>query len=649
MQTKFGYILLLVFFVGITKNNLAQQSIDSVQQIDTVNIVGDTHNCENNIIHCFLKAQGTPENPFLSAQGDIGAALQSITAVQVNSYGTGNVSSISIRGANDDHTNVYWNGLKINSLTLGGTDISMVPFESGSEFIVETNNSSFGGSVSINSKTDWNNIINLRIKSDISSFDNYRNTLALKAGNNKIQFHTNTFYQTAKNNFTFADVYKFDNPIDTISHNSLKSIGTVNNLFFQLKKQIFISVGSWFQKKNKEVPSIMGSNEMSGKFQKDMLIRHYISFDKYATKTNYHLSFAHSYDELNYTDKRMPTDTFLFINSNYKTNRISNSFLVNNAFKHNLSLHSGYFYNVNIANVKEYVKKVTDHIGEVYSQLNWDNKRFKAIVKITQPFSSIKYVRPQFSAEAGYSTKENKNIIYKTSISYNDKYRFPDLNDRYWNPGGNPNLKPEFGLSINSSNSIEAHKSNHYFYSSIDIYYTKIKNNIVWTPVTNIIWSPKNLKSTQLYGIESQATYLYNKHDKIYVYLKTVYNFNRAQITEDANNADLIGNYLRYKPQHTFKANFYIEQKYIGIGLNYIYTSTRFTDEENFEYFALKPYHLLDAYLAFRGTIKEEHELQFIFKINNIANTSYESIRSYAQPLRNYTISFIYNFSKLLK
>ena len=200
---------------------------------------------------------------------------------------------------------------------------------------------------------------------------------------------------------------------------------------------------------------------------------------------------------------------------------------------------------------------------------------------------------------------------------------------------------------MNLGNKFFVYKNKHSFYTNVNIYYSKIKNNIVWTPITNVIWSPKNLKSTQLYGIESEAAYAFHVSDNFYLRFKAIYNFNRAQIIEDANNADLKGNFLRYKPQHTFKANFYTEQKYIGIGLNYIYTSSRFTDEENFEYFILKPYHLLDAFITFKGVIKEEHSIQFIFKINNITNTSYESIRSYAQPQRYYSLSFIYNFSKL--
>ena len=42
-----------------------------------------------------------------------------------------------------------------------------------------------------------------------------------------------------------------------------------------------------------------------------------------------------------------------------------------------------------------------------------------------------------------------KELKLKGSTAYN--YRFPSMNDLYWRPGGNPDVKPEEGPSIFSS------------------------------------------------------------------------------------------------------------------------------------------------------------------------------------------------------
>ena len=57
----------------------------------------------------------------------IGEVLSKFTPAQINTYGLGGISTISLRGTADDQTSVFWNGIKINSLTLGSTDISLIP------------------------------------------------------------------------------------------------------------------------------------------------------------------------------------------------------------------------------------------------------------------------------------------------------------------------------------------------------------------------------------------------------------------------------------------------------------------------------------------------------------------------------------------
>ena len=42
-----------------------------------------------------------------------------------------------------------------------------------------------------------------------------------------------------------------------------------------------------------------------------------------------------------------------------------------------------------------------------------------------------------------------KELQVKGNVAYN--YRFPSMNDLYWRPGGNPDVKPEDGYSYDAS------------------------------------------------------------------------------------------------------------------------------------------------------------------------------------------------------
>ena len=126
------------------------------------------------------------------------------------------------------------------------------------------------------------------------------------------------------------------------------------------------------------------------------------------------------------------------------------------------------------------------------------------------------------------------------------------------------------------------------------------------------------------------------------------YNFNHSLIVKNASNSSLNGHFIRYKPQHTVKSYFVFEDKNFNIGLNYLFVSSRFTDDENIKAFQLKPYSILDFFIAYKGYFKTLNA-EISFKVNNVTNTQYESLRSYAQPLRNYVISILINYKSILK
>jgi vitamin B12 transporter len=180
------------------------------------------------------------------------------------------------------------------------------------------------------------------------------------------------------------------------------------------------------------------------------------------------------------------------------------------------------------------------------------------------------------------------------------------------------------------------------------VYYSIINNNIVWSPIVSGLYSPQNIKKTRHYGLESKIenTILWNKTNAFKFSIN--YNYNHSTIVNDETNRSLNGNFIRYKPQHTIKSYFIFEDKYFNIGLNYLYVGQRFTDDENIKVFQLKPYSLVDLFIAFKGNFKKANA-EFGFKINNLFNTKYESLRSYAQPLRNYNITLLINYKSKLK
>ena len=63
-----------------------------------------------------------------SVSTHLGQYLQAHGYGQIQAYGPeGTLCYLRFRGTSADHTTVYWNEIPLNSITLGGIDVSMVP------------------------------------------------------------------------------------------------------------------------------------------------------------------------------------------------------------------------------------------------------------------------------------------------------------------------------------------------------------------------------------------------------------------------------------------------------------------------------------------------------------------------------------------
>ena len=633
---KLYYILLILFYKSIQAQTA---SIDTIA-IDEVNITANRENYFSSSLSTY-KIDSFQTHYF--GQNSIAEVLQNFTPIQINTNGIGGIVTLSMRGTADDQTSIYWNGLKLNSVTLGTIDVSLIPTNSATTISILTNASSavlgsgtFGGAILLNDQPAFQKNINIGIRQDFTSFKNYRSNLSVELGNKKVQFTSHSLFQTAKNNFPFYDVYKIDTPLVNNNHNALKQWSTINTLAIKLKKLQQLNFGSFVLQKQHEIPAIMGSYQKSVAQQQDFSVKSFLKYQKVFTNAQFYFRSGYVYDYMQYDDSAS------LIASNYKTHQWQNSANYRYYFKHAITLDAGIDYIMEYAKTVAYKNKMFRHRGAAFvgAKYTWKNLTVNAAVR--QEMVKGKYIRPQFSALLIYQQKHNK---FHTSLSYADKFRLPDFNDLYWQPGGNDKLLPEKGFSIEYTFVVHPIKptSIYNFNFSNTIYYTSIQDNIVWTPVTSGLYSPQNIKKTRHYGLETVLENSIKISQRNRIKFSVNYNLNHAKIVKDAANNALNGNFIRYKPPHTVKAYLVFEDPNFNFGCNFLYVSKRFTDDENIKVFALKPYFLVDMFIAFKGNYKNVNA-EFAFKINNLTNTRYESLRSYAQPLRNYTISIILNY-----
>ena len=103
-----------------------------------------------------------------------------------------------------------------------------------------------------------------------------------------------------------------------------------------------------------------------------------------------------------------------------------------------------------------------------------------------------------------YLISKRGNLVAKASISRN--YRFPSLNDLYFLPGGNPDLKKEHGFTYDAGLSFATGRDGVYTLRGEATWFDSyIDNWIVWLPTAKGFWTPKNVKEVHAYGVEVKA------------------------------------------------------------------------------------------------------------------------------------------------
>ncbi|MBK7667946.1 MAG: TonB-dependent receptor [Sphingobacteriaceae bacterium] len=233
--------------------------------------------------------------------------------------------------------------------------------------------------------------------------------------------------------------------------------------------------------------------------------------------------------------------------------------------------------------------------------------------------------------------------MLKLKVNAAKVYRLPTLNDLYWNPGGNPNLKPEEGYTYEGSFEIKL-PYKHFLLETEMTYFDKnISNWIYWVPGAGGNPTPINLMKVYSRGTEtsSRISYTFNK-------LKTQIGFNSAYVLSTSTESNLendasVNKQLIYTPRYNYGGNFSLTYYKFNISYYHNYIGYRFTTSDNT--FWLKPYHFANLKIGYQTSF-QKLTLVTSLHINNLFNSNYMVMAQRPMPLRNYEISLTLIYHK---
>lgn len=213
-------------------------------------------------------------------------------------------------------------------------------------------------------------------------------------------------------------------------------------------------------------------------------------------------------------------------------------------------------------------------------------------------------------------------------------FRMPTFNDLYWQPGGNPNLKPENAWSLSAGWGHQTDKKG----IETALFARKTNNEIVWIQGTSF-WSPQNIRNTFATGLEWQTYYQKNWSSWQW---KTRFSGNilRALDLSDATT-NAYKKQLRYIPRSQFGWLNTFQRHKTHLFLDFQFTGKRFTTTDESQFLPS----IFTADFRFQQDFLFKHINGNIgFKLYNLFNQPYQMYQGYPMPLRhlNFTLNLLF-------
>jgi iron complex outermembrane receptor protein len=232
------------------------------------------------------------------------------------------------------------------------------------------------------------------------------------------------------------------------------------------------------------------------------------------------------------------------------------------------------------------------------------------------------------------------NIVAKASLSRN--FRFPTLNDLYFLPGGNPDLKKESGWTYDAGVSFAVGKAGLYSLSgSVNWFESFVKDWIIWLPTPKGFFSPDNIKDVHAYGVELKANLAVNLSKEWQLGLDGTLSWtpsiNEGEPRTPADKS--VGKQLPYVPEYSSAVTGRLSWRSWSFLYKWNYYSERYTMSSNDISLSGK----LPKY--FMSNISLEKILDFSWAelslkgiVNNLFNEEYISVLSRPMPGINFEI-----------
>ncbi len=598
----------------------------------------------------------------------IGDVLSQNSTLFIKSYGRATLSTASFRGTAPSHTQVTWNGIKLNSPMLGQVDFSLIPsfFIDKADLYHGASSTGvtwggLGGAVSLATTPAETDGFMVRYIQGVSSYHTFDEFLHFTYAGSHWKSSTRFLYSTSDNNYKYTNYHKMmvvtdeeGNKIDSYYPVERNKNGGFNDwhlmqeVYYSSGKGTRIGIYGWYMDSDRGVPMLANNyseeNEKQST-QHERTLRTGLNWDKTEANGKYFANAGYTYTDLNYLYLADP-------GNGVWQEMVRSQSCVNTA-----SIKGGGEYFIrdrwmlaaNVAAYQHYVKSEDKASGDGYKKarpevLGFLSLRYTPVeglgiaVNLREEYYGGDFTPVIPALFADYLLSKKGNVMLKASIARN--FRYPTLNDLYFVPGGNDSLKTEKGYTYDSGISFAFDKKKFKISGEVTAFNSWIKDWIIWLPTFKGFWSPSNVKKVNSYGMEVKGKLAAPLGNGWLIDLNgnfgITHSINYGDPAGWADNS--IGKQLVYIPRYSSGVTGTLSWRQWVFTYRWNYYSRRYTTSSNE---VLTRRDVVGAYVMNDISLEKQWEnrwgvISMKAVVNNLFGEAYESVLSRPMPGRNY-------------
>jgi iron complex outermembrane receptor protein len=550
------------------------------------------------------------------------------TTVFVRAAGINSMATLNFRGSSAAQSQVFWNGVPLNSASAGATDVSLLQTNQfqqvrllygGSASLMGSGN--VGGALLLDN--DWMPTdtipYHVRLGLEGGSFGQIRGNVHQTLHFRKWMLALNVNARSAENDFRYTLP---DGSRKEMGHARMRAGAAMLQSAYQWSDSTFIRVAVWNQRYFREIPAAT-FEPISAKLQRD-----------YSLRTMFHSQKAKG-SELLYLKLSAIQERLLYEDSliNLSTNNNLWQHYAEPGWRHRFGkfgsvlLFAPITYAQTIPSADSVSRKqLRTAIAAAYAQNLLKDRLQWSISARAEKVEAQRFFLPGFNvcwrAVPGLKFRGN---VQRT-------FRVPTLNEWYFVPGGNPQLRPEQGWSADAGWQLDVPLSSAFsFHQDASFFGRRIHDWIIW--FGGSIWTPHNIATVYSRGIETgnTLTFCYSKDLRFWIGLNTSF----VQATTVASyqpNDGSIGKQIPYTPRYNGQLNFGCSWKQCRFNYNHTYTGYRFITVDESAY--LPPYYTGNLFLSW-NIQRRNRSVSFNAYVYNIWDETYQIVAARPMPGRN--------------